>query len=175
VYEENSTDTSVVGFKGPDSIADNMHYKFPDADPAVNQIWTFSATAANVSDIGLSYVYDAFEFVIDGGGSEITIGIKGDLEIPFGFVVEQVTILADQSGSIVIDIWMEELASFPPTDSDSITSVDVPTISSATNSRDIDLPSWVTTLVAGEILRYNVDSCTDIERATISLKGYRTF
>jgi len=44
-------------------------------------------------------------FIIDGGASAITTGEKGHLEIPFACTIQQVTMLADQSGSIVVDIW----------------------------------------------------------------------
>jgi len=175
VYEANSTDTSVTGFKGADSIVDDMYYQFPDADPVVNQIWTFSTPTAGVSDVSLNYIYDAFEFVIDGGGSEITTGVKGDLEIPFGFEITRVTMLADQSTTTVIDIWMEDYATFPPDNADSITASTPPTITTATKSQDTTLTSWTTTLVSGETLRYNVDSNDNAERITISLRGYRLF
>ena len=52
-------------------------------------------------------------FVIDGGGAAIATGIKGDLEIPFACTINQVTLLADQSGSIVVDIWKDTLRQLP--------------------------------------------------------------
>ncbi|MBA7714548.1 hypothetical protein ES703_123574 [subsurface metagenome] len=44
-------------------------------------------------------------FIIDGGGAEIALGEKGHLEIPFACTITGWTILADQSGSIVVDVW----------------------------------------------------------------------
>ena len=110
-------------------------------------------------------------FVIDGGGSTITTGIKGDLgPIDFACTINAVTMLADQSGSIVVDIWKDTYANFAPADADSITASAVPTISTATKSQDATLTGWTTAIAAGDILRFNVDSVTDIERLTISLK-----
>jgi len=109
-------------------------------------------------------------FIIDGGGSAITTGQKGHLEIPFACTITQVTMLADQSGSIVVDIWKDTYANFPPTDADSITASAPPTISSAQKSQDSTLSGWTTSISAGDILAFNVDSCSTIERATISLK-----
>jgi hypothetical protein len=109
-------------------------------------------------------------FIIDGGGSAITTGEKGHLEIPFACTIQQVTMLADQSGSIVVDIWKDTYANFPPTDADSITSTTPPTISSAQKSQDSTLTGWTTSISAGDILAFNVDSCTIITRVTISLK-----
>jgi hypothetical protein len=68
------------------------------------------------------------QFVIDGGGSVITTGVKGDLEIPNDFEIERVTMLADQSGSIVVDIWEQTYASYPPTNTQTITASTPPTI-----------------------------------------------
>jgi hypothetical protein len=108
--------------------------------------------------------------VIDGGGAEITTGIKGDLEIPIGVTLTAVRMLADQSGSIVVDIWKDTYANFPPTDADSITAAAPPTISTATKSEDTSLTGWTTSVTAGDILRFNVDSVTTIERVTISIR-----
>lgn len=108
-------------------------------------------------------------FVIDGGGSAISTGVKGDLEIPFGCTIEAVTLLADQSGSIVVDIWKDTYANYPPTDADSITASAVPTISAATKSTDATLTGWTTAISAGDILRFNVDSAATVQRLTISL------
>lgn len=177
VYEANGVETSVTGFKGPANTADNMYYVFPNADPAVNQIWWFGATGSNESAIGLSYVYDAIEFVIDGGGAEIADNVQMDLEIPFGFEVIAWTVLADQSGSIVIDVWKTSYASFPPTVTNEMAASNHPTITTAVKGQDADgTLNWTTTTItAGDIVRINVDSCTTIERVTLSLKGYRTF
>ncbi len=113
-------------------------------------------------------------FIIDGGGSAITTGIKGDLVVDFPCTIKSVTMLADQSGSIVVDIWKDTYANFPPIDGDSITSSAVPTISGATKSQDATLTGWTTSIAAGDILRFNVDSVATIERLTITLKVTRT-
>jgi len=113
-------------------------------------------------------------FVIDGGGSAITTGQKGHLEIPFACTIKQVTMLADQSGSIVVDIWKDTYANFPPTDADSITASAPPTISSAQKSQDSTLTGWTKSISSGDILAFNVDSCSTITRVTISLKVERS-
>ncbi len=110
--------------------------------------------------------------VIDGDGAAISTGVKYYLEVPFAGVIERVTALADQSGSIVVDIWKDTYANYPPTDDDSITASAPVTISSAIKSQNSNLTtSWSTVMFdAGDILAFNVDSCTAITRLTISLK-----
>lgn len=113
---------------------------------------------------------DAIEFVIDGGGSVITTGVKGYLEIPWDCTVNSSTLLADQSGSIVVDVWVDTYANYPPLDADSITASAPPTISTAVKSQDTTLTGWTLSLSQGDIIGFNVDSITTIERVTLSLK-----
>jgi len=112
-------------------------------------------------------------FIIDGGGTVITTGIKGDLEIPFACTINQWTLLADTSGSIVIDIWKDTYANYPPTVADSITGSADPTITTATKGQSSTLTGWTTSISAGDTLRFNVDSVTSITRVTLSLKVTR--
>ncbi len=112
----------------------------------------------------------AIIFIIDGGGAAITTGEKGHLEIPFKCEIQQVELLGDQSGSIVIDIWKDTYGAFPPIDADSITDSAPPTITTAQKSQDSTLTGWTKTINAGDILAFNVDSVTDIERVTLILK-----
>lgn len=116
----------------------------------------------------------AINFIIDGGGSAITTGVKGYIEIPFAMTIQGVTLLADQSGSIVVDIWKDSYANFPPLNADTITASAVPTISTAVKSQDLTLTGWTTAVVAGDILGFNVDSITSIQRVTIALRGKKT-
>jgi len=134
---------------------------------------------AFVGMVDASQVIDNFAdiaFVIDGGGSEITTGIKGDLEIPFACTITAWTLLADQTGSIVIDIWKDTYANFPPINADAMPGAGKePTISSAIKNQDTAITDWDDyTIDAGDILRFNVDSIDTITRVTLSLKVTKT-
>ena len=113
-------------------------------------------------------------FIIDGGGSVIETGIKGALEIPFACTINRVTLLADQSGSIVIDIWKQAYADYPPENAQSITASAVPTITTAVKSQDSTLTGWTTAIAAGDCLMFNVDSITTCTWVTLSLKVTKT-
>jgi hypothetical protein len=113
------------------------------------------------------------EFVIDGGGAVLTTGVKGDLEIPFDCTITAARLFAAQSGSVVVNVWKDTYANFPPVVGDKITASAPPTISTATNSEDVTLTGWTTSIVAGDVLRFNVDSVTTITRVTISLTVVR--
>lgn len=154
-----------------------------DADPDIagsGQIWVDTQTP-NVlfftDDAGTDFrvspgpnqLDQAAGITIDGGGSAITTGVKGYVEIPYAGTIQRVTMLADQSGSAVVDIWKDTYANYPPTDADSITASAVPTISSATKSQDTTLTGWTTSVTAGDILGFNVDSASTITRLHVIL------
>lgn len=122
------------------------------------------------SDVKVSNV----TFIIDGGGLAITTGVKGDIEIPFACTINSWTILSDQTGSIVVDVWKDTYANFPPTVADTITGSEKPTLSSANKNQDLSLSSWTTSISAGDILRFNVDSVTTVQRVTVAIKVTRT-
>lgn len=111
----------------------------------------------------------AIEYVIDGGGSAITTGVKGYLEVPYACTITDATLLADQSGSIVVDVWKDTYANYPPTDADTITASAVPTISASNKSTDGTLTGWTTSITAGDIIGFNVDSASTVTRVTVSL------
>lgn len=118
--------------------------------------------------------YLSITFIIDGGGATIATGVKGDLTVPFACTITEWTLLADQSGSAVVDIWKDTYANYPPTVADTITASAKPTISATTKGQSSTLTGWTATIAAGDTLRFNVDSCSTITRITLSLKVYRT-
>jgi hypothetical protein len=116
----------------------------------------------------------AITFIIGSGLAVIPTGVAGDLYIPFACTITAARALADQSGSIVVDIWLDTYANFPPTDADSITASAPITITTATKSEDTTLTGWTVAVPAGSILRYNVDSVTSHEQVTVTLTAVKT-
>ena len=111
----------------------------------------------------------AIVFVIDGGGLAITTGVKGDIQIPFACTITAATLLADQSSSIAVDVWKDTYSNYPPTVADTITASAKPTLSTAVKSTNSTLTGWTTSLLAGDILRFNVDSVSTAQRVTLIL------
>lgn len=131
-------------------------------------------TASRTLDMSSNQKTANITFIIDGGGSAITTGIKGDLEVSFAGTITGVTLLADQSGSIVVDIWKDTYANYPPTVADTITAAAKPTLSGADKSKDTTLTGWTTAIAAGSTLRYNVDSAATVQRVLVSLTVTKT-
>lgn len=112
--------------------------------------------------------------VFDGGGVVLGTGIKGDLSVPFACTILSARLVADQVGSIVVDIWKDTFANYPPTVADTITAAAKPTLSAAIKSEDLTLAGWTTTINAGDMLRFNIDSVATITRATLALRIRKT-
>ena len=138
------------------------------SDRVVIAVWVDGTPPTGIEKIA------AIEFIIDGMGAVITTGQKGHLEIPFACTINRVTTLADASGSIVVDIWKDTYANFPPTVADTICASAKPTLSSAQKAQDSTLTGWTTSISAGDILAYNVDSAATVKRVLISLKVTKT-
>jgi len=124
----------------------------------------------DVGSVALPTLFSSINLVIDGGASVISTGLKGYLNVPFACTIKEVTLLADVSGSVVVDIWKDVYASYPPTVADSITASAKPTITAALKSQDSTLTGWTTTIAAGDVLGYNVNSVASIQKLTVSLK-----
>lgn len=125
-----------------------------------------SGTSGNVNG--------SLNIVIDGGGSPIPLGISMDVEWRFGANITGWSIMADQTGSTVIDIWETSFASFPPTVANSVCGSEKPTLSNQLTNQDLSLTTWTSSLAAGDIWRINVDSANTVTRVTVSFHYTRT-
>lgn len=67
------------------------------------------------------------------------------------------------------EVFITGNSNYPPDDADSITAAAPPTISSDVKSQDAALSGWTTSITAGDILKFNVDSCTSIRKLVLIL------
>ena len=116
----------------------------------------------------------AISFLIDGSGAVPTTGLKGSIMIPFACTINQAEIVADVSGSAVVDIWKDTYANYPPVVGDSITASAKPTLSTAIKATDSTLTGWTTTIAAGDYLHFNLDSVTTCTWILVTLRVKRT-
>ena len=110
---------------------------------------------------------------LDGGGSAITTGTKGFVQIPFACTITAWTILstdsAATSGSIVFDVWKDTYANYPPVVGDSITASAKPTLSAASKATSSTLTGWTTAIAAGDVLGFKVDSVSTVTKIALTL------
>jgi hypothetical protein len=99
----------------------------------------------------------------------LSVNAKQDILVPFACTIVGVTLMADVSGSVIVDIWKNTYANYPPVVGNSITASAKPTISSAIKFQDTTLVGWTTSILAEDILRFNINSFATIARLTIGL------
>lgn len=104
-------------------------------------------------------------------GSPITTGVKGaGIRVPFAGTIVKWTVLADAVGSIVVDVWKDTLANYPPTVADSIAGSEKPTLSSQRTNEDSTLSTWTTAVSAGDVILFNVESVSGVTKVTIEIE-----
>lgn len=154
--------------------------KAPGGGQVWNEIYYLTGTAANLNTyppggIPLATVTSStlgprtglIGYVIDGGGTTVSTGIKGQLDIPVPMTVTGWVITADQSGSAVVDVNAGSYASFPTLAS--ITASDKPTLSSAQKNENLTATTWAGSLAAGTQLQFSVTSATTVQRLNVNL------
>lgn len=120
------------------------------------------------ADLPSNQIIRVISFTIDGGGAPFGTGSKGYVIVPYAGTITNVTMLADQTGSAVLDIKKSSYSGFPSTTS--IVASAPPTISSAQKSQDTTLTGWTTSVSAGDILEFSVTSNSSITRLVVGLK-----
>lgn len=170
VYDS-SADAWIVGDRFGDQLTSAGNPDLVAIEALAGTKGVARKTAANTWELdeGVTVI----PFVANNNGTVFNTGILGEIEVPFACTITGVALLAGQTGSIVIDIWKDSYANYPPTDADSITASAPPTISNSIKSVDTTLTGWTTAVAAGDILRFNIDSVTSITRFTLSLRVKR--
>lgn len=106
--------------------------------------------------------------VIDGSGSAITTGQKGYVKCPYAGTITAAYLVADQSGSVIIDVWKIASGGIP-TVANTITASALPTLSSAQQSTNSTLTGWTTAVTVGDVFGFNVNSASTVTRVTLQL------
>ena len=109
----------------------------------------------------------SFGITIDGAGSVITVGNKGYVTIPYAGTITGWTMIANQSGNCAIDVW--KAGGTIPTGANTITGTEKPTLSSQQLASDTSLTTWTTSVAAGDVFAFYVDSATTITRVNLSI------
>ena len=154
----------VAGSTEIDGISD---WRVGDLVIFMNDTWTRLPGQNTVATYGSQT--STIGFIFDGGGQPITTGYKGHIKIPFACTILSWELSADQTGSIVIDVWKDVLANFPLTVGDSITASAKPTLASVAQNSSSVLTDWSTSILANEYLGFKVDSAATVQTVTLIL------
>jgi hypothetical protein len=119
------------------------------------------------------------QVLFDYGTAVVASGVQGYMRVPFDCTITSAVVLADQSGTVSVDIWKCTYAQFdPPTRpvvGDSITGGNPIAVSGATKASS-NLSGWTVALTEGDVLAYSVPStATSITQITVALGLRRAF
>ena len=104
---------------------------------------------------------------IDGGGSAVTTGTKGYVEVPYAGTITEWKIIADVSGSAVFDVWKSNAAI--PTNANTITASAKPTLTAAQRATGTTLTGWTTGVAVNDVFGFEVESASTITKAVLIL------
>ncbi len=137
---------------------------------------TLNTTALAFSSVTAPSRVSTIPFqIVDDGVTVITTGLKGFFRVPFACTITGWQILSTDAagpataGSIVVDLWKDTSANYPPTVADTITASAKPTLSAANFVSSTTLTGWTTSLAAGDVLAFNVDSAALVTRVLLQL------
>src|SRR5258706_10409396 len=150
-------------FNGATNLAGNVTFNATTYTFGAGALAGWYTAVAPKADIAL---------IIDGGGSVITTGAKGQIHIPFPMTITAWRVMADQAGRIVIDVRRAPHA---------IPSVFVfcggnaPTLSGVGFNEQVPSGWTATTLLIDDWIDFNVTgSPSSVTRVTVCLSCTRT-
>lgn len=127
--------------------------------------FTSNASLAMKRNIGAA-------FTTGDGSTALTSTVNNVmLRVPFAGTITKVTLLTEGGpGNVIIDIWKDTYANFPPTVADTITASAKPTIAADVKYEDSTLTGWTTAVAAGDVLVFHVDSVTTFHTVHVILE-----
>ena len=132
--------------------------------PASSSVPFFGVALANTADLTRTINY-----VVDNGSRPMTIGNKGYLTIDVTGNIQSFILLADNIGTLELDIRKCNFDDFPA--GVSICGNSRPELNNEVKKSDITLTGWTKQLNAGDILQYEViNVSTSLKKFAIALK-----
>lgn len=105
-------------------------------------------------------IKDTFGITVDGAGIALTTGTKGFRYIEQDCTITGWSVVSDVSGSIIFDVKRSGA---------SLAGTEKPTLSATSSASDLSLSTWTTSLVAGDIIEFIIDSASTVTRATLTV------
>lgn len=121
----------------------------------------YSGRAITLADVASFLEADQLLFGADGAGSALATGLQvSHMVAPYDMEITGVELAgpSGETGSIVIDLWVDSYANLPATIADTITAAAKPTITAANKSQDLVLTGWTVSLTKGDRIYWNIDS-----------------
>jgi len=132
--------------------------------PTSSSVPFFGIALSNTADLTRTINY-----VVDNGSRPMTIGNKGYLTIDVTGTIQSFILLADNTGTLELDLIKCTFDDFPI--GTSICGNSRPELNNEVKKSDITLTGWTKQLTAGDILQYEViNTSTSLKKFAIALK-----
>lgn len=122
-----------------------------------------------VSTSGTGFIDNVVASFNAGPGKEIAATSQCDVVVPYACEIKSWMMVASNTGNITIDVWLSDYATYPPTAGNSIVTAKPNLAASIKNQGSTETGWSTTTIPAGSIVRFNVDSCEDVSRVSLCL------
>lgn len=135
-----------------------------------NTLQRAALTGAVVASAGLNATTMLTDLVvvIGDGVNVISTGTKGYVPTQMGGIITGWVLVADASGSCVLDVWKTN--GTVPVNANSIAGTEKPTLAAAQLASDLSLSTWATSISPGDIFGFEVESATTVKQVTLSLR-----
>lgn len=139
-----------------------------DAELAAHEADTTNVHGIADTSLLLTSVSRTIGVVFDGGGSSPTVGSVGYIVCQHAGTIDRWNIVADQSGSAVVDVW--KAAGTIPVNADSIAGTEKPTLTAQQLNSDTSLSTWTTAVAVGDVFGFEIESVTTCTRITVEVR-----
>jgi hypothetical protein len=131
------------------------------------------ATLAKVSDLS-NIAITSVGITVDGSAAVCTTGLKGYVTVPYAGTITAWSILADgASPTCTFDVWKIATGTALPTVSNTIMGTK-PALATGNAIRSTTRTSWTTSVVANDIIGFNLDAVTVATKITFQLEITKT-
>jgi len=111
----------------------------------------------------------AVGITVDGAGNVLTTGVKGYIWCPYAGRVQAWYVVADQPGSIQMDVWKVAGPAIP-TGANSIVGADFPTLAAQQAASNTVLTLWSLPVSVGDMFGFSINSVATIKRVTLVVR-----
>ena len=113
--------------------------------------------------------YGEITCTFNGNGSSLAPGLQAVVRAPYAGTIVEVTLLAGEVGSCVVDIWKSALGACL-VNGDSICASDLPELTGAASETDTALTGWATSFSIGDVFLFNLVSSSAVKTLTACLR-----
>lgn len=111
----------------------------------------------------------AIGITIDGGGAPITTGLKGYLSAPFAGTITGWDVVADQAGSITIEV-AKKAGGVPDAITDKISASSPVALAGAQIALNGSISGWTAAVAEDDVFGFNVTAAATITRLTVTIQ-----